>query len=146
MYYLATNVLHKLDSLYQRGDMSRNVWKSVFVCEPSEDSEQPAHSHSLIRIFTGRILGCCVSMRIIKTLIRFRAVWFEFSLGVSGGTISYVVARMFIVNLPLQTGQHSSCIWITSLSSHSNFGHVDLGSWRSHTIIPFWRMTNINAI
>ena len=26
------------------------------ICEPSLDSDQPAHSHSLIRIFTRRIL------------------------------------------------------------------------------------------
>ena len=34
------------------------------TCPPSEDSDQPAHSRSLIRIFTGRILdsqGCKVS-------------------------------------------------------------------------------------
>ena len=34
------------------------------TCAPSEDSDQPAHSRSLIRIFTGRMLdsqGCKVS-------------------------------------------------------------------------------------
>ena len=36
----------------------------LWICAPSEDSDQPAHSHSLIRIFTERILdsqGCEVS-------------------------------------------------------------------------------------
>ena len=31
------------------------------TCAPSEDSDQPAQLRSLIRIFTGRILGCNVS-------------------------------------------------------------------------------------
>ena len=38
--------------------------KSLQTCAPSEDSDQPMHSHSLIRIFTRRILdsqGCQVS-------------------------------------------------------------------------------------
>ena len=41
--------------------LSLNVRKHLRACTPCEDSDQPAHSHSLIRIFTGRILdsqGC----------------------------------------------------------------------------------------
>ena len=37
----------------------------IGTCASSEDSDQPAHSHSLIRIFTGRTLasqGCKVSI------------------------------------------------------------------------------------
>ena len=49
---------------------------------PSEVSEQPAHSHSLIRIFTGHIYwsqGCKVASRRQQRLIRQRecAVWFK---------------------------------------------------------------------
>ena len=43
--------------------MVRNGTKRTFRHAPSEDSDQPAHSRSLIRIFTGRILeseGCKV--------------------------------------------------------------------------------------
>ena len=35
--------------------LSRNVRKRTSGHAPSEDSDQPAHSRSLIRIFTGRI-------------------------------------------------------------------------------------------
>ena len=38
--------------------VSLNVRKHSFLtCEPSEESDQPGHSRSLIRIFTGRILN-----------------------------------------------------------------------------------------
>ena len=41
-----------------RQQMTHNVRKRTFGfdCAPSEDSDQPAHSRSLIRTFTGRIL------------------------------------------------------------------------------------------
>ena len=56
---------------YVPSDMSRN-----------EDSDQPAHSLSLIRIFTGR-QGCKVLACGQRGLIRLRgcAGWFELSLG-----------------------------------------------------------------
>ena len=38
-------------------EMGRISIKHTFGCAPSEDSEQPAHSRSLIRLFTVRILG-----------------------------------------------------------------------------------------
>ena len=42
--------------------LNRNVRKHTFeYMHPSEDSDQPAHSRSLIRIFTGRILDSQVS-------------------------------------------------------------------------------------
>ena len=37
-------------------DTSRSFRKCSFGREPIEDSDQPAHSYSLIRIFTGCIL------------------------------------------------------------------------------------------
>ena len=43
----------------------------LWICAPSEDSNQPAHSRSLVRIFTVRILdsqGCSFN----KDLIRLR--------------------------------------------------------------------------
>ena len=58
----------------------------LLTCAPSEDSDQPAHSRSLIRIFTERILdsqGCKVSSCGQKTLIRLHgcAGCFESSFG-----------------------------------------------------------------
>ena len=53
---------------YNFNTMSRNVRKRTF----GHDSDQPSHSRSLIRIFTGRILysqGCKVSSR------RQRSIW-----------------------------------------------------------------------
>ena len=52
-------------------------------CVPCEDSDQPTHSRSLIRIFTGGILesqGCCIFMRTMKTMmsaqkVRFITLW-----------------------------------------------------------------------
>ena len=71
---------------------------SMFVmylrtCAPSEDSDQTAHSRSLIRIFTGRISdsrwqGYKVSSCGQRRLIRLR-VWSESSLG------AYVVRHVF---------------------------------------------------
>ena len=57
--------------------MSENVRSRMCAHAPSEDSDQPAHARSLIRIFTGHILDsqrCKVflSMRATKILI---AVW-----------------------------------------------------------------------
>ena len=56
------------------------------ICAHSEDADQPAHSRSLIILFTGRILDsqrCSVFMRTTKTLVRLCgcAGWFESSLG-----------------------------------------------------------------
>ena len=50
--------------------MGRKVRKRTPSEDSSEDSDQPAHSRSLIRIFTGRILdskGCCFFLRTIFT-------------------------------------------------------------------------------
>ena len=65
--------------------MHRLIW--VFVrrrcqtCAPSVDSDQPAHSRSLIRIFNGQTLASQGYNE--KTLIRLRwcAGWIESSLG-----------------------------------------------------------------
>ena len=56
------------------------------TCEPSLDSDQPAHLHSLIRMFSWHILasqGCSFFMWKTKTLIRLCRCtgWFESSLG-----------------------------------------------------------------
>ena len=67
--------------LYESQHQKTYLWISA----PSEDSDQTAHSRSLIRIFTGRILdshGCKVSSWWQKTLLILRgcAGWFESSL------------------------------------------------------------------
>ena len=68
------------------------IWTTTSENVPSDmwasgDSDQPALSHSLIQIVTGRVLGIKESsflMRITKILIRLRGLagWFESSLGV----------------------------------------------------------------
>ena len=68
------------------------------MCAPSEDSDQPAHARSLIRIFTRRFLdsqGCKVSSRWQWRLIRLRgcAGWFEVSL--SAHVRRYVIFSLF---------------------------------------------------
>ena len=74
-------------------------WK---MCAPSEDSDQPAHSRSLIRIFTGRILDrqeCKVSSRGQGRLIRLcgSAGWFESWLGAHiRKYVSHVVAPILL--------------------------------------------------
>ena len=73
---------------------------------PSEDSDQTAHSRSLIRIFTGHSLdsqGCQVSSSEQLTMIRLcgYAGWSESSLG---GTFSHVAAHYTAVR------------WIASLA------------------------------
>ena len=60
--------------------------KDLWTCAPSEDSDQPAHSRSLIRIFTVRILdsqGWKVSSCGQRRLTRLRgcAGWFASPLG-----------------------------------------------------------------
>ena len=42
--------------LFRRKNVPKRQKKYLRICEPSEDSGQPAHSRSLIRIITGRIL------------------------------------------------------------------------------------------
>ena len=56
------------------------------TCAPSEDSDQPAHSRSLIKILTGRILdsqGCKFPLSEQRRQIRLWGCegWFESSLG-----------------------------------------------------------------
>ena len=52
--------------------MCRNVRKRTFGPAPNEDSDQPAHSRSLIKIFTGRILEVFFFIRTMKTPVRLR--------------------------------------------------------------------------
>ena len=61
--------------------MSRNVRKRTLA--PREDSNQTAHSRSLIWIFSGRILDCQVSSCEQRRLVKLRgfADWFVSSLG-----------------------------------------------------------------
>ena len=65
--------------------LNRKSEKVPLKYVPSEDSDQPARSRSLIRIFTGRSLDCercSFFIRTKKTLIRLRrcSSWFESSL------------------------------------------------------------------
>ena len=68
-------------------DISRKFRKTYLrTCAPSEDSDQPAHSRSVIIIFAGRILerqGCkfssCRQIRLIR--MRDCAGWFGYTLG-----------------------------------------------------------------
>ena len=64
----------------------------LWTCAPSEDSDQPAHSLSLVRIFTGRILDCqrctvssCEKYRLIR-LWDAQADWSLPSAHLSEGT------------------------------------------------------------
>ena len=53
------NILCHFDPIYEPQSHKTYLW----TCMPTEDSDQPAHSRNLIRIFTGRILdsqGCKV--------------------------------------------------------------------------------------
>ena len=74
------------------------------TCAPSEDSDQPAHSHRLIRIFTGRILDhqlCNVFMRTSKTLIRLHDAQSDLGLRLahtSEGTLSHVAIQPLFCN------------------------------------------------
>ena len=57
-YGLIIDIIFRKESrpnqLSCKNEKSRNVRKRTFrTCAPSEDSDQPAHSRSLIRIFTG---------------------------------------------------------------------------------------------
>ena len=91
-------------------------------CAPSEDSDQPAHSRSLIRIFTGRILdsqGCEVSSWRQRKL--WCAGWFESSFsahfrrdvlsycGSYEGKGSITITGKFLIHYVFIT----SCIYIT---------------------------------
>ena len=71
------------------------------MCVPCEDSDQPAHSRSLIRIFTGRILdgqGCRVFS------CRQQRLWSDYSdaqadlslrcVHMSEGTFSHAAAKI----------------------------------------------------
>ena len=70
----------------------------LWTCAPSEDSDQTAHSRSLIRIFTGRILdsqGCKVSSCGQRRLVRLRGAQnYDFHESSSGAHVrSYVFSR-----------------------------------------------------
>ena len=72
--------------------------KDLRACALRENSNQSAHSHSLIRIFTGRILdsqGCKnVLMRTMKTLIRLRGCTSSFE-----SLLGAFVRRFFFLRL-----------------------------------------------
>ena len=80
-----TWLLYVLEEIWSNQQLRQKTYFHIW--KPSEESDQPGHSHSLIRIFTGRILdsqGCkSSSCGKMKTLIRLRecAGWFESSLG-----------------------------------------------------------------
>ena len=77
--------------------LGHNFRKRNFGRAPSEDSDQPAHSRSLIRIFTGAFWIATDTkvffMRTMKTLIRLRGCvdCFESSLGANARR--YVIPR-----------------------------------------------------
>ena len=91
---------------YKYWHLKRDVRKNILDMSPSEDSDQPAHSHSLMRIFTERILdnqGCKVSSSSWspRRLIRLHvcARWFESSLGTcqnAEGTFSHVAVHFIV--------------------------------------------------
>ena len=67
--------------LQSLSDESQHGKTYLRTCAPSEDSDQPAHSRSLIRIFTERILdsqGCKVSScRVTKALVYYNRKYFS---------------------------------------------------------------------
>ena len=72
--YIRTYISHTVRKCTFRHCAQRR-FKSACAFAPSEDSDQPAHSRSLIRIFTGRILIARMQSFIMlttTTLIRLR--------------------------------------------------------------------------
>ena len=74
-----------------------------FTCAPSEDSDQPAHPHRLIRIFAGlRHLGSLGTLKPtkwhVKTLISLRglSLWGRLC-DIEGNAVSWLKAYMYQV-------------------------------------------------
>ena len=88
-------------------------------CAPSEDSDQPGHPPSLIRVFAVRSRTQAFFMRATKTLIRLGGCpgWSESSLGANSFCwFCYVAAHIKVAS---QISAVVSVLVITSLSSCS---------------------------
>ena len=66
-----------------------NLSRAKIVCAPSENSNQPAHPHCLIRVFAGYSVGSqgtrvkCINSRVAMTLMSLSGCrgWYDSSLG-----------------------------------------------------------------
>ena len=114
---------HKYEHV--RTDWTATSKTYLRTCAPSEDSDQPAHSRSLIRIITRRILdshGSKVSSYGRRRLWSEYAGWFVYSLGAHFRRhFSHVTTRLY----PLQSirQHHTSSFAIEDFAKVENAGH-----------------------
>ena len=96
--------------LWPGSDLPRKVRKRTFwICALSEDSDQPAHSRSLIRIITRRFLssqGCTVSSC---------AVWFESLFGAHFRWYVFALCASLLVLGHLNPDLTSANIWTSPI-------------------------------